>query len=478
MNQIWQIIKPLPDLLWRWFERIVVSLGGRTIAMLSVALLIAISSVIFSDNWIVSISRQVEMIRLVRVNIATLHQLKADLFEAESAQRGYMLTKRAEYVEPFNIALNRARANVELSEKLVIDTSSRTNQVIELDWLKAINASIEAKSAEMLLTIRLVEANKIEEANQVLNLDLGRLQMKKFVQQTDKLIKQQNADVDSMIEKRRSTVVLARISVIGGALLLIFLVVLVIKQLLNELAVKSQLQQQVVKENEIYEGKLFQQTKLLRSLTLDYQADVERERQKLSRELHDELGSIFTATKMDIAWVIKKITASAPDIAEKLKKTSSYVDQGIQFQRHIVQELHPAMLTTFGFWPALNSLVTDAAERNNWQLTLNLPDENIKLNETISLVVYRIVQETLNNAHKYAKATAVSVDIIVDEHHIKLEIQDNGVGMDMQQQKQTTHGLTGMRHRVLAIGGHFEISSEPGKGVLTRALIPIDFEAT
>ena len=478
MNQIWQIIKPLPDLLWRWFERIVVSLGGRTIAMLSVALLIAISSVIFSDNWIVSISRQVEMIRLVRVNIATLHQLKADLFEAESAQRGYMLTKRAEYVEPFNIALNRARANVELSEKLVIDTSSRTNQVIELDWLKAINASIEAKSAEMLLTIRLVEANKIEEANQVLNLDLGRLQMKKFVQQTDKLIKQQNADVDSMIEKRRSTVVLARISVIGGALLLIFLVVLVIKQLLNELAVKSQLQQQVVKENEIYEVKLSKQTKLLRSLALDYQADVERERQKLSRELHDELGSIFTATKMDIAWVIKKITASAPDIAEKLKKTSSYVDQGIQFQRHIVQELHPAMLTTFGFWPALNSLVTDATERNNWQLTLNLPDENIKLNETISLVAYRIVQETLNNAHKYAKATAVSVDIIVDEHHIKLEIQDNGVGMDMQQEKQTTHGLTGMRHRVLAIGGHFEISSEPGKGVLTRALIPIDFEAT
>ena len=220
-----------------------------------------------------------------------------------------------------------------------------------------------------------------------------------------------------------------------------------------------------------------QQTKLLRSLALDYQADVERERQKLSRELHDELGSIFTATKMDIAWVIKKVTASAPDIAEKLKKTSSYVDQGIQFQRHIVQELHPAMLTTFGFWPALNSLITDAAERNQWQLTLTLPDENIKLNETISLVAYRIVQETLNNANKYAKATAVSVDIIVDEKHLKLEIQDNGVGIGTQPEKETSHGLAGMRHRVLAIGGHFEISSEPGKGVFTRALIPIDFEA-
>ncbi len=64
------------------------------------------------------------------------------------------------------------------------------------------------------------------------------------------------------------------------------------------------------------------------------------------------------------------------------------------------------MLSTFGFWPALNHLINDAAERNNWQLTFNLPDENTKLNETISLVVYRIVQETLNNANKYAKATS------------------------------------------------------------------------
>ena len=477
LNQLWPTIKSLPDLLWRWFEHIVIMLGGRTIAMLSAALFIAIASVIFSDNWIVSLNRQFEVIRLVRVNIATLHQLKADLFEAESAQRGYILTKRIEYVAPFNDALNSARANVKLSEKLVTDTSTDLNQVIELEWLKAISASIEAKSAEMLLTIRLVDANKINEANQVLNLDLGRIQMKKFVVQTDKLIKQQVADVDAMIEKRWATARLARISVVGGALLLILLVVLVIKQLLNELSVKNQLQQQVVKENTIYEQKLQLQTKLLRSLTLDYQADVERERQKLSRELHDELGSIFTATKMDIAWVIKKITATAPEIAEKLKKTSSYVDQGIQFQRHIVQELHPAMLSTFGFWPALNSLISDAAERNHWQLTLSLPDENTKLNETISLVAYRIVQETLNNANKYAKATAVSVDVIVDEQHIKLEIQDNGVGMDTKSEKEKTHGLAGMRHRVLAIGGHFEILSEPGKGVLTRALIPIDFEA-
>ena len=132
------------------------------------------------------------------------------------------------------------------------------------------------------------------------------------------------------------------------------------------------------------------------------------------------------------------------------------------------------MLSTFGFWPALQSLVDDAAERNQWQLTLELPDQNTKLNETISLVAYRIVQETLNNANKYAKATAVSVYMMIDDKFLKLEIEDNGVGIDMTALVGKTHGLSGMRNRVMAIGGHFEILSEPGNGVLTRVLIPLD----
>ncbi len=463
--------------IWSWGERIVLLLGGRTIAMLFAALLIAFASVMFSDNWIVSISRQVEVIKQVRDNIAVLHQLKANLFEAESAQRGYIITKREEYVAPFNNALNQARANIKLSEILISKTSSEQSKVVELAWLKAISDNVEARSAEMLLTIKLVEQHKIDEANQVVNLDIGRLQMQQFIMQTDKLIKQQTVDANAMIKKRQNTVILARTSVIGGALILIFLVVMVIKQLLNELLAKGKLQQQVVNENADYKIKLKQQTLLLRSMALDYQTDVERERQKLSRELHDELGSIFTAIKMDLAWCMKKLANTVPDIAEKLNKTIVYVNQGIAYQRHIVQELHPSMISTFGFWPALNALIKDAAERNKWQLTLNLPDEITPLNETISLVTYRIVQESLNNASKYAKASAVGIDIMLDEQYIKLEISDNGIGVEMPTLSELTHGLSGMRHRVLAIGGHFEMLSNLDEGVLIRALIPLDVVA-
>ena len=474
MKIIWQSIEFVLAKFLHWHERIIVILGGRTIAMLAAALIMTMVSVFFNDSWITSIKDQDKVIGQIRTNISILNELKANLYQAESAERGYLFTSREIYYEPFNRALNKARDNIEKVESLVISTSIGKDQLIERDWLKAISKSLEAKAAEMKVAVNLTKSGKTQEAKQVVNLDDGIVEMNNFMQYTDIMIKNQYSYLDTLLQKRDNSYILARSSVIAGALILIFLVVLVIKQLLKEIVIKSELQQQVLKENEIYEGKLQQQTKLLRSLALDYQSDVERERQKLSRELHDELGSIFTATKMDMAWVMKKLKDVAPEIIDKLKKTSRYIDQGISYQRHIVQELHPAMISTFGFWVAIKSLVDDAAERNQWQLTLELPDQNTKLNETISLVAYRIVQETLNNANKYAKATAVSVYMMIDDKFLKLEIADNGVGVDMTALGGKTHGLSGMRHRVMAIGGHFEILSEPGNGVLTRALIPLD----
>ena len=460
--------------VWSWGERIVALLGGRTITMLFIALITAVGTVIFTDNWIVTFSRQVEVLRILRDNVVVLHELKIDLLQAESAQRGYLLTTRIEYLAPFNLAIKQARSHLKNSEALLNESEITENKSSNLDLLKAISASVEAKSTEMMLVVNLIKQNKIEEAHQIVNLDMGRLEMQKFIATTDQYIEALSNDVNVRLVERRNSVNLARASSISGAIVLILLVIMVIQQLLKELATKSHLQQQALKENADYEVKLKQQTKLLRSMALDYQADVERERQKLSRELHDELGSIFTATKMDLAWCIKKLADSAPDVAQKLAKTTSYVDQGIQYQRHIVQELHPSMISTFGFWPALTALIKDAAERNKWRLSLNLPDETTPLNETISLVTYRIVQESLNNANKYARATAINVDVMLDAHHIKLEISDNGIGVDMQSLDGLTHGLSGMRHRVQAIGGHFEMLSNPSQGVLIRALIPLD----
>jgi signal transduction histidine kinase len=469
-------MKQLSVKVWSWLDKVTTLLGGRTIAMLTAALLISLVSVLFSDGWIESVGKQAITIKQVRSNLLDLYQLKSNIYKAESAQRGFLLTKRAPYLQPFTSALADARKNLD-SLNTAFSSSTDLYQKDEIKQLNAITASLAAKENEMEMTLALTNKGKNEEAKSLMNLDSGMLEMNKLVQNADMLIKYETKNIDQRIEKLNDSLILARISVVVGALALILLVALVIKRLLSEISTKSHLQQQAAQENQAFQEKLKQQTKLIRSLALDYQADVERERQKLSRELHDELGSIFTATKMDLAWVIKKLVKVAPDVVDKLIKTTSYVDQGIQYQRHIVQELHPSMISTFGFWPALKSLINDAAERNNWKLSLNLPDETTPLNKTISLVAYRVVQESLNNANKYAKANEVGVDIMLDEHYLKVEIEDNGIGIDLTALDGLTHGLSGMRNRVLAIGGHFEILSNPNKGVLIRALIPLDVVA-
>lgn len=101
-----------------------------------------------------------------------------------------------------------------------------------------------------------------------------------------------------------------------------------------------------------------------------------------------------------------------------------------------------------------------------------MPDQEMLINETLSLIIYRLVQESLNNCSKYAKATQVSVHLMHDEQYIKLEIADNGIGFDMNSLTTANTGISGMRNRVESIGGHYEVTSAPGQGTSTRVLLP------
>lgn len=460
--------------LWLYIQRLIDKLGGRVIATLIGAMALSLFAVVIADSWIVSLAKTADQIYKVRNNISSLYQVRHNLTAAESAQRGYVITQKAEYLKLYEESVQNARLNLRSIDELSLPDAKPMSRKLEQDWQLAISGAMEAKIAEMKLTVSLVLADRVQDARQVTYVDQGRLEMVKFNDNINKLIDLQQSALKKMVQKRTTNIQLTRAAIISTSLILLFLVILVIRQLLTEMAMRDQLRQRLVEELHTYETQLKSRTQLLRTLALGYQSDVEREREKLARELHDELGSILTATKMDVSWAMRKIRDIAPEINEKLTKTLRYLDQGIQFKRQVVQELHPSMIATFGFWTALRSLIEDMADRNQWQLSLVLPDDSTRLSETISLIAYRVVQETLNNASKYAQASNVSIYIITELEFLKIEIEDNGVGADLSATGGTTHGLSGMRHRVMAIGGHLEIESSPGHGMMTRALIPLN----
>ncbi|HWT28719.1 MAG TPA: CHASE3 domain-containing protein [Methylophilaceae bacterium] len=461
-------------LFWNWIESFTERLGGRVILTLSAAMVITLLAVMFTDRWIASIGEQDMKVRWIRHNINMLNELRTNLLMAESAERGYLLTQRDVYVAPFNDAIQHARDNVKAIQGLVTEKTRTMQQDNQQAWLLAVAARLEAKANQMETTLRLTRLGKFDEAWQVLQLDQGLVEMSKFLEYTQTLLDTQNEALRVLLVDRESSIVLARVALFGSVTILFLVVLMVVRQLFAEMALRDRLRLQLAQELQNYETQLEATKDLLGTLALDYQSDVERERQKLARELHDELGSILTATKMDVSWVIRKCKDTLPEITDKLKKTMRYLDQGIQFKRQVVQDLHPSMISTFGLWPALRMLIEDMAERNQWQVDILLPEETrAQVSDTIGLVAYRLVQETLNNCSKYAKAGKVSVHIMVELNFLKIEIEDDGVGMDLHTIDGTTHGLSGMRHRVMAIGGKMELVSEPGQGVITQAMIPL-----
>lgn len=439
--------------------------GGKSIMFLCIALVIAMMTIFFTDSWILKIKAQDAKIAEAREVILRLNQFKINLYQAESDQRGYIITQKDYYLDSYENAVSGAKLNLSELDKLI--------PIDESDLLDSLKTTFEAKLTEMKITIDLIKSNKLKNAMNVLNLDHGLEQAVRLNSTTNDLLKRNQLMLADHINDRIKSNNSARSAVIFGPLLLILLVVLVIRQLFVELADKNKTQQLLSEINNANQLKMDEQANMLSELALSNLTDIERERHHLARELHDELGSILTATKMDISWVLKTLKDSHPLIVEKLNKTNGYIDKGIRFKREIVQNLHPQMISSFGFWPALRSMIDDNVERNQWELDLIFPDEDVQLNETIGLVAYRVIQEALNNCSKYAQAKKVSLHLICDATNIKIEIQDDGVGLDLSTlHNSSTHGIKGMRHRVQSIGGSYNLNSEEGAGLNIVVILP------
>lgn len=461
--------------IYYWCHEAIRRVGLRVVLVLAGYVLLSMLAVALTDGWMSVLAEQNTSITQARGTITLLEQLRTGLLQAENAQRGYLISLQNGYVtadEAINhLQEKRVHDLLQVLEKHLDATDGKGRRREEA--LQRIAADVESKITELQMSVTLAHNGNMAAATQMVHAAQGRARMAQFMRDTQLLIDDESRRVKELIASRDRTMKAGRLSVAASVLLVLILLVLALKKLIQEIIDRDRLRKELETDVVNFEQKLEERTGMLRTLAVDYQYDVERERRKLARELHDELGSILTATKMDISWVLRKVRDTSPEASEKLARTIRHLDQGIQLKRRVVQDLHPSLLSTFGLIPALKALIESAAERNQWELDIVLPEEGAAIPEALGLIAYRVVQETLTNASKYAAATKVSVHLQVDERFLKLEIEDNGKGMDMTREVAVTHGLKGMRHRVIAIGGKMRIESEPGKGMFTLALIPL-----
>jgi signal transduction histidine kinase len=253
----------------------------------------------------------------------------------------------------------------------------------------------------------------------------------------------------------------------------IVLFLLLFRNLGIQLDKQDRVQKKLITQQEELDRLVFERTRQLEALAWHLQSVSENEKTELARELHDELGSILTASKMDVAWVRGRLRDSEPAMAEKLARALGNLDQGIALKRRIIEDMRPTVLANFGLVTALRTLADESAQRNGWSVEFALPDDDVALGEAIEIALFRVAQETLTNAAKYAHASRIHVALTLDADTVALHIADDGIGIEPRDLQRThTHGLVGMRQRVSARGGRFEIERAIPHGTSIRVSMP------
>jgi signal transduction histidine kinase len=197
----------------------------------------------------------------------------------------------------------------------------------------------------------------------------------------------------------------------------------------------------------------------------------EDERNHLARELHDELGALLTAAKLDAARLRSRLASAGPEALERLAHLNETLNGGIALKRRIIEDLRPSSLSNLGLVAALEIQIREFATRSELEVVGEL--EAVELSPACQLTVYRLVQEALTNIVKYADAQSVVVTLGPDgSGAVRVSVRDDGIGFDTDLPRTARHGLIGMRYRVEAEGGVMRLESIPGQGTLIEAILP------
>ncbi|MBX2920797.1 MAG: PAS domain S-box protein [Chitinophagaceae bacterium] len=226
------------------------------------------------------------------------------------------------------------------------------------------------------------------------------------------------------------------------------------------------------------EQQLRQSLEEIRMLSGHLQEVREEERKSIAREIHDELGQQLTVLKMDIAWAIRKLNDTDPDVIQRLRELMEMIDATIKTVRRICSELRPVVLDDLGLAAAMEWHARIFEKNTGLSIQLDISETDINYPADMKTGLFRIYQESLTNTARHAQASNVEVRLRVEEGAIVLRIVDDGKGFDIEtvDQKKTL-GILGMKERSLMMGGRYTIESSEGKGTAITVIIPLEHEA-
>jgi PAS domain S-box-containing protein len=230
-----------------------------------------------------------------------------------------------------------------------------------------------------------------------------------------------------------------------------------------------------ITRRKLAEDTMQQQQHELRELSARVQEAREEEKTRIARELHDELGQLLTALKMDLAWLRERLPAEERALAERAASMSALLDRTVSSSRRIASDLRPLMLDDLGLADAAHWLVEEFGRHSSVRLEMRAaPAEALNaLSKGAATAVYRAIQESLTNIARHSGAKNAWIVMVHENGGLTIEIEDDGRGIgEGDMAKSRSLGLKGMRERVAYYGGSVEVGPAPRGGTRLRLRVP------
>jgi len=399
----------------------------------------------------------------------SLSEYLALITGAETAQRGYILTGERIYLAPYTVDAGRLPGALGRVRRAYADANDPDADLTpELDRLTA------DKLAEMQQTLLTYE-NRASQPFDVKRIDEGKVTMDRILAVVATLRTTESMKLAVATRRWRDDLVWSRwFTVLGGALNFA-LIILAMRLVFIEMRRRARPAQDLRDQKQELERQVEERTRELRALSTHLQEVSEQEKSALSRELHDELGGLLVAARMDLSWLQQRLPTSDPAIEQRFKRIHESLSAGVDLKRRVVEELRPTLLDNMGLFAALRWQFKETCRRTGMQCIESFPDEEPTLDPVAAIGIFRVAQEAMTNILKHAMAKKARLIVRVDDASLVLEIGDDGRGVpDARLGVLVSHGLGAMRHRVTALGGTWTLSSPPEGGTTVTAVIPLE----
>ncbi len=444
----------------------------QVFAVLLMTAMVSIVILIVSEATASRIERSRSAVASVETALDRLALVRTGIANAESNQRGYLLTGSGAYLPPFEAASS-------LTQNAIGDLASLTGD--DLEWrgrVAALREHVTARLDQLKFGVMTLQRDGPGAALDYVRGGQGSDLMGQITRTADGLEPALRAELGRREALLDRVWLQQRIGVGVVVLLnLIFLGVLA-NLMVRQFRQREERRAEMQRDNEMLERAVADRTEELSALSIYLQSSSEHEKARLARDLHDELGGILTSAKIDIAWLEGRSIAADPEVVPRLGRLSAVLDEAVDLKRRVVENLRPSLLDHLGLGPALEWYIGEHCAKAGLKAELNLPEAGEALPSEVAIAIYRTVQEGLTNTIKYARAKTVEVNLerVQDpsgHERYHLVQHDDGIGIKDFRPDHLSHGMAGMRQRARALGGSLEVRSAPGRGTTIEASYPL-----